>query len=188
MLAGMTTPALQPGHATFLREFLLAPLASEHRITKKIFRAVPPGRDDYRPHARSMSALELARHIAICELWFIDAVIHRRFDDITPFERPMDTCHDVAHWYAEQFAGRLPLLVALTDEELATPVPYLDLRRDPAVAYLGIAVRHSVHHRGQLSAYLRPMGATVPAIYVESGDEPYPAEAGSTGSQAPPAF
>jgi hypothetical protein len=35
-------------------------------------------------------------------------------------------------------------------------------------------IRHSVHHRGQLSAYLRPMGAKVPAIYVESGDEPYP--------------
>ena len=44
---------------------------------------------------------------------------------------------------------------------LATSVDWIGLRKDPAVAYLNIAIRHSVHHRGQLSAYLRPMGARV---------------------------
>ena len=40
----------------------------------------------------------------------------------------------------------------------------------PAVAYLQTAQIHSIHHRGQLSMYLRPMGAKVPAIYGESYD------------------
>jgi len=40
----------------------------------------------------------------------------------------------------------------------------------PAVVYLTIMVKHSAHHRGQLSAYLRPMGAKVPGIYGPSGD------------------
>ena len=40
----------------------------------------------------------------------------------------------------------------------------------PAVAYLHTAHIHSIHHRGQLSMYLRPMGAKVPAIYGESYD------------------
>jgi uncharacterized damage-inducible protein DinB len=41
----------------------------------------------------------------------------------------------------------------------------------PGVDYLSLSLRHSVHHRGQLSAYLRPMGAKVPGIYGPSGDE-----------------
>jgi len=40
----------------------------------------------------------------------------------------------------------------------------------PAVMYAGFILHHSVHHRGQLSMYLRPMGAKVPAIYGESYD------------------
>jgi uncharacterized damage-inducible protein DinB len=42
----------------------------------------------------------------------------------------------------------------------------------PAATYLGLLIKHSVHHRGQLSAYLRPMGGKVPAIYGGSADEP----------------
>jgi uncharacterized damage-inducible protein DinB len=49
-------------------------------------------------------------------------------------------------------------------------------------------MRHSVHHRGQLSTYLRAMGAKVPAIYVESADEPYPSSDGNVASEPPPAF
>ena len=40
----------------------------------------------------------------------------------------------------------------------------------PAVSYLTLMVKHGAHHRGQLSAYLRPMGAKVPGIYGPSGD------------------
>jgi uncharacterized damage-inducible protein DinB len=40
----------------------------------------------------------------------------------------------------------------------------------PAVMYLNFLLHHSIHHRGQLSMYLRPMGAKVPAIYGESYD------------------
>jgi uncharacterized damage-inducible protein DinB len=82
-------------------------------------------------------------------------------------------------------------LEALPGEDLAMSVDFMGLRNDPAVAYLNIAIRHSVHHRGQLSAYLRPMGAKVPAIYVESADELFPSIAGCTAAgtqQLPPAF
>jgi uncharacterized damage-inducible protein DinB len=68
----------------------------------------------------------------------------------------------------------MPVLKELSNKDLATPVDFIGLRNDPAVAYLNIAILHSVHHRGRLSAYLRPMGARVPAIYAESADEPFP--------------
>jgi len=69
---------------------------------------------------------------------------------------------------------------------LVKEVDYIGLRNDPAVAYLNIAIRHTARHRGQLSAYLRGMGAPVPAIYVETADEPEPPDDGSI--VIPPSF
>lgn len=180
---------MRPDQAQFLLQYLLPQLQSEQRITKKILFSVPHNQGDYKPHAPCMSALELACHIAATEIWFLDAVIHGRFGDMASMPEEVRTGHDAGQWYEENFARRIPRLEALSGEELTKPVDFIGLRKDPAVAYLNIAIRHSVHHRGQLSAYLRPMGAKVPAIYVESGDEPYPPNEGSTGAgEPPPAF
>lgn len=183
------SPPMQPDQAKFLSGYLLPQLESEHAVTKRILRAIPPHRSDYRPAPESRSAFQVARHIAGTEIWFLEAVIHRRFEDIEPMPPSIQTGSDVAQWYEEHFAQRLPVLESLSGEHLATPVDYLGLRNDPAVAYLNIAIRHSVHHRGQLSAYLRPMGVRVPAIYVESCDEPFPPDAETANPrQPPPAF
>jgi uncharacterized damage-inducible protein DinB len=181
--------AMQPDHAKFLLWFLLPQLKSEQIITKKILCSVPWDKGGYKPDPKCMSALQLARHIAVTEIWFLDAVVHRYFEKNAPSPGGLKTGSHVAEWYDENFAQRIPLLEALSSEDLATPVDFIGLRNDPAVAYLNIAIRHSVHHRGQLSAYLRPMGVKVPAIYVESGDEPFPPAAGIAGNQPrPPAF
>jgi uncharacterized damage-inducible protein DinB len=129
-------------------------------------------------------------HIAVVEIWFLDAIIHRQFGEPAPKPAEVKTGRDVAQWYEENFAQRMPLLEALSGEDLTVPVDFHGLRNDPGVAYLNIAIRHSVHHRGQLSTYLRPMGAKVPAIYVESADEPYPptADCIAAGEHPPPAF
>jgi uncharacterized damage-inducible protein DinB len=180
---------MQAEQARFLFEFLLPQLQSEQAVTQKILSAVPPDKGNYRPDAKSMTALELGWHLVVCEIWFLDGVIHRHFGETEPIPDAVKTGHAVAQWYEESFALRIPLLEALSDSQLRLPVDYIGLRNDPAVAYLNIAIRHSVHHRGQLSAYLRPMGAKVPAIYVESADEPFPAKgAGDAPGHRPPAF
>ena len=182
---------MRPDQASFLLSFLLPQLKSEQAITAKLLRSIPPDRADYRPHPKSMSALRLARHIATTEVWFLDAVIHRRFADDETLPAGMEHVAGIANWYDENFQSRMPVLESLSGEHLAEPVDYLGLRNDPAVAYLNIAIRHAVHHRGQLSAYLRPMDAKVPAIYVESGDEPYPPADPSAAAgelPKPPAF
>jgi len=179
---------MTPEHAQFLLHFLLPQLESEQSITQKIFTVVPREKQDYAPAPKSKTAFEIARHIAITESWLLDAVIRGGFEEIAPLPAAVDTCQRIAAWYAENFRRRVPMLRELSGGHLATPVDFLGLRQDPAVCYLNIAIRHSVHHRGQLSAYLRPMGAKVPAIYVESADEPYPAEEGSPSSAPPPCF
>ncbi len=179
---------VRPEEALFLLQFLLPQLKSEQAVTHKIISAVPADREDYRPDARSKSAFELARHIALVEIWILDAVISKRFEEAV---RPVDavrTCLDAARWFAGNVARCMERLVGLPGDHLATLVNLHGLRNDSAVAYLNIAIRHSVHHRGQLSAYLRPMGTKVPAIYVESADEPFPPIDGSIPEQPPPAF
>jgi uncharacterized damage-inducible protein DinB len=174
---------MQPDQAKFLLDFLLPRLKSEQVTTKKILSAVPPDKGDYKPHPNSMSSLRLSWHLAATEMWFLDAVIDHVFkEDDSPMPSELKPGADTARWYDENFAERLPRLGALSGEHLATPVDYIGLLNDPAVAYLSFAIRHSVHHRGQLSAYLRPMGAKVPAIYVESADEPFPPATRSAGS------
>jgi len=72
---------MRPDQAEFLLRFLLPQLQSEPAITKKIMCAIPPHKGDYRPDLRCKSALELASHIAVSEIWFMYDVIHRRFGE-----------------------------------------------------------------------------------------------------------
>ena len=57
-----------------------------------------------------------------------------------------------------------------TGEELARDIELFGVYKMPAVGYLSMALRHSIHHRGQLTAYTRAMGGKVPAIYGPSAD------------------
>jgi uncharacterized damage-inducible protein DinB len=62
---------------------------------------------------------------------------------------------------------------AMTPEQLSTPVDFAGVFTLPVYMYLEFAKSHSIHHRGALAVYLRPMGAKVPSIYGGSYDEPW---------------
>ena len=62
------------------------------------------------------------------------------------------------------------MLAALPAEALVKVIDFRGVFKLPAVNFLEFGMRHSIHHRGQLSMYLRPMGAKVPSIYGESYD------------------
>jgi uncharacterized damage-inducible protein DinB len=61
----------------------------------------------------------------------------------------------------------------MTPEQLLTPVEFFGVFNLPAALYLGFLNNHSIHHRGELATYLRPMGSKVPSIYGGSYDEPF---------------
>lgn len=163
---------LQPDQAQFLLHAVYLPgLSNEHGLTKKIIEAIPLGQGDYRPDEISKSALDLAWHIAVTEMRFIEAVETGEFD-LGPRPRPdsVKNSADLAGWYARHFEQRIDALKKLSTEQLTKIVDFRGMFQLPAVMYLGFILHHSVHHRGQLSMYLRPMGAKVPAIYGESFD------------------
>lgn len=73
-------------------------------------------------------------------------------------------------FYKQKFPEKLKQLRALPADKLTAPVSFFGMMEMPNVKYIGFANNHSIHHRGQLAAYLRPMGSKVPNIYGPSAD------------------
>ncbi len=162
---------IQPDQANFLLHTYLADLKNEHRVTRSVIEAIPADKSDYRPDGISKSALDLAWHIVATEVRFMEAVAAGEFD-FTPRPLPdsIRTSKDLSAWYTESFEPRFESLTRLSNEQLLKIVDFRGLFQLPAVMYLNFLIHHSIHHRGQLSMYLRPMGAKVPSIYGESFD------------------
>jgi uncharacterized damage-inducible protein DinB len=161
---------MQSDQATTVLQFLLSTFEKEIETTRKVLAAVPTDKGDYRPDERSMSALELCWHIAGAETFFVTAITTGAFPAPGKMPETIKTSQDVVAWYDGQVKSNLPKLKALTGEQCAkvleSPIGAL-----PIISFLNIMINHSVHHRGQLSAYLRPMGAKVPSIYGHSRDD-----------------
>jgi uncharacterized damage-inducible protein DinB len=170
---------MQPEQALFLRDNAIRTLKAEQPVTQRVIEAIPLDKGDYRPDPAAKSAIELARHIAGAEHLFTDSVINGLFD-FTNAGRTgeLQTSADVARWYAETTQQDLARLAALPADALTKVIDFRGLLQLPAVAFLDFSMRHIVHHRGQLSTYLRPMGAKVPAIYGESYDSAKAKQAG----------
>jgi uncharacterized damage-inducible protein DinB len=163
---------IQADQANFLLQGVYLPgLRNEHRITKSVVEAIPLDKGDYRPDDISKSALDLAWHIVVSEMRFMDAITAGEFD-FSPRPRPesIKNSRDLSAWYAENFEPRFEALTKLSNDQLIKTVDFRGMFQLPAVMYVGFILHHSVHHRGQLSTYLRPMGAKVPAMYGESHD------------------
>lgn len=164
---------MTPEQALFLRDFLLQGIEGEFVTTKRVLAAIPDERsDDYRPDPKSKTARELAWHIVVTEAMFFNDIARGSFEGSTeePTNSTKNMAELIAH-YETNFKTGLEKVKGLSGEQLAATIPFFGVMNFPAVQYLAFLHNHSVHHRGQLSAYLRAMGSKVPAIYGPSGDE-----------------
>jgi uncharacterized damage-inducible protein DinB len=163
---------LTPDLAEFwLQDLLLGTMKNESRTTKKILEAVPADKADYRPDPCARTAMELARHIAAAEIRFLETAINAEFPAAAGLPDTVKTPADVAAWYSESFARDFEKLTQLKGEHLVKITDFRGMFKLPAVAFLQLGMSHTIHHRGQLSSYLRCMGAKVPSIYGESYDD-----------------
>ena len=165
---------MNPAEAKTIAGFLVADMANEAATTTRVFGAVPAGRLDYTPNAASKTALGLVRHITLEDEWLLTSIANGKF------EAPPDdsdacgimTPQDAIARYNQKIPAALERVRALSGEDLLRQIDLMGMIQMPAINFLGMAVKHSVHHRGQLSTYLRPMGGKVPGIYGPSADTP----------------
>jgi uncharacterized damage-inducible protein DinB len=162
---------MTPEQGKLLCNVFVDTMKSETEATRKILRAVPDDKKSYKPDPKSMTAHELAWHIATSEMWFMDGVLAGEFSHSEQQAAP-PTIPAIVDWYETNYRDRMNKLKDLPADKLVKPIPLFGAMELPAVAYLNFLNLHSCHHRGQLSTYLRPMGSKVPAIYGGSADEP----------------
>jgi uncharacterized damage-inducible protein DinB len=153
------------------RQLMLDGLSGELEITKKVIGAIPDAKSDYRPDPNARTAWELAWHLANTDIQFLDGIAELNFKMENPAEKPK-TVAEIVGWYDANFKSGAARVAALTADQLLTPVNFMGAFNFPVVFYLGFLNNHSIHHRGELATYLRPMGSRVPSIYGGSFDEP----------------
>lgn len=167
--------------ALYLTKSVYLPqLEHESKTTRRVLAAVPADHCGYKPDPKSMGALELAWHIASADCFFLNGVAKGEFargEGGSGVPENIKSCADVLAWYDENQPKATAAVAAMSGDQLAASINFFGMFDFPAVEYLSLSLRHGIHHRGQLSAYLRPMGAKVPGIYGPSGDEPVKAPA-----------
>ena len=161
---------MTPDQAKAVGSALGQQLQNEWMTTVKVIEAIPEVNKLWKPEAKSRSAWELAVHLCESDVWFLDSVLHQHFGE--PAASGATTITELAAWYKAHMPAKLEQVLAMDGTHLAALVDFLNFKM-PNAQYLVFCAVHSAHHRGQLSAYLRPMGGKVPAIYGGSADEPY---------------
>lgn len=162
---------LSPEVALGYRAIMLDGFRREIETTKKVIAAIPDSKSSFKPEPHARSAWELAWHLANTDVQFIEGIADMNFKMENPAQKPTDIAGIVA-WYDKRAGEGLARVEKLSGEQLATPLNFMGVFNFPAVLYLGFLNNHSIHHRGELATYLRPMGSKVPAIYGGSFDEP----------------
>ena len=163
-----------PEFVVAYRAMMLDGVTREAETTKKVIAAVPDDKSDYRPDPNARTAWELAWHLANTDVQFLDAIADLKFSmDAAPREDKPKNIAELVAWYDRHIKRGTERVRALSPAQLATPVDFLGVFNLPAALYLQFLNNHSIHHRGELATYLRPMGSKVPQIYGGSYDEPF---------------
>ena len=153
----------------FLRE-----LEAEVRATRECLGAVPMGDPGWKPHEKSMELGYMAQLVADMPRWVTYAIEKGEVDFETYPVFDGKTAEEIVGHFDECVEGARGALGALTDEGLGKK---FQLKRGEALLMemsvretIGSTINHMVHHRGQLTVYLRMLDKKVPSIYGPSAD------------------
>lgn len=163
----MNTPTLGPA---FLKE-----LEAEAAASRKCLERIPADLFGWKPHEKSMAMGYLALLVAEVPKW-ITCMVEKGDIDFATFEhfQPKTTAELVQH-FEENLAGVRNALRNVSDEALAKTFSLKNhgqvLFSSPIKDNIGSSINHLVHHRGQLTVYMRLNNIPVPSIYGPSADD-----------------
>jgi uncharacterized damage-inducible protein DinB len=148
-------------------------LEHETTITRRVLAALPETQLDFKLGEKGRTARELMWHIIESEVWFGEAVCRGDFDQPPEaIEVPASVAAMVA-WYDKRVPPLLEKIKALPVESMVKTANFFGAFNMPMVFYLSFWNTHTIHHRGQLSTYVRAVNGHVPDIYGGSADEPF---------------
>jgi uncharacterized damage-inducible protein DinB len=149
----------------------------ETGTTRRLLERVPFDNPEWQPHAKSMSLLKLATHIANIPGLALSAATSTQLDVATRQPAPpVTSAAELVARFDENVAAARAALVGKTDPELMVPWKMVNGGKEiftlPRIGALRtLFMNHMIHHRGQLSVYLRLRDVPLPSIYGPSADE-----------------
>lgn len=166
-------PSAPPGAG----ELFSAAYRAEHATTRKVLHAFPPEQADFQPHPRASTARRLAWTFVVEEGGMLAALRGAFALPAGGFPPAPDDWAAILGAFDAQHDPMLAALAEATDDRLLAPVRFFtgpgQLGDVPTHQLLWFFLHDQIHHRGQLSVYLRLVGGRVPSIYGPSADEPW---------------
>jgi uncharacterized damage-inducible protein DinB len=160
--------------AMILADFLVL-YRREHATTRKLLHAFPADQSGFKPHERSNSAHQLGWTFVVEEMLLLKALTGEPVLG-SGFPPAPATWHEVLVAFDDLHAKVLSAGGATTDAQLR-PVTFFVAPKQTGeyapVDFLWFILSDQIHHRGQLSVYVRMAGGKVPSIYGPSADEPW---------------
>lgn len=162
-----------------IRDAMLPEFEHEVAITRRLFERIPDDKFSFKPHPKSMDMASLATHI--CELtdWTPDTIGKDSIDlaGYDPSKRKIAASRtELLAWFDKSVANARAALAKAEDAQLMQPWSLKSgemvfFTMPKAAVLRSFVFNHSVHHRAQLSVYLRLNDIPVPAMYGPSADE-----------------
>lgn len=162
-----------------LNETIISEFQNEAKSTRKMLERVPEDKHFWKPHEKSMTLGELATHVAELPLFAISIVEQDELDFLTLDYKPKvaKTNAELLQIFEENLSSTLESLKNATDEKLlgnwrlrSGEKIFFEMPRIEVLRFM--VLNHIVHHRGQLSVFLRLQNVPLPGVYGPTADEP----------------
>jgi uncharacterized damage-inducible protein DinB len=162
-----------------IKDAFFGELKHESSLTKKMLEKVPLDKKDWKPHEKSMSIGRLATHVAEISHWISDIIHIDDYDFLKNYNfdpRVASSTVELLEIFQTNLDKAIADLSNMNDEDFAKN---WSVRRGEQVLFTTpkkVSIRswgfsHMIHHRGQLSVYLRLLDVPVPGMYGPSADE-----------------
>lgn len=161
-----------------IKDAFIAELKHESALTRKILERVPMDKKDWKPHEKSMTIGRLATHVAETTQWASRIVNIDDFDFLAhPFKSyTAASQEELLQIFQTSLDNAISDLSKMTDEDFVKnwtirSGDQVMFNTPKKVAVRGWALSHMIHHRGQLSVFLRLLDVPVPGMYGPTADE-----------------
>lgn len=166
-----------------IRDGILPEFDHEMQTTRKVLERVPEGKAEFKPHDKSMTLERLAGHVAELPGWAKETMLQDSIDvnpqgntSTTNMSLKMTSRKQLLEEFDRRAAAGRAAIAGASDEDFMKPWSLMAGGKTvftlPKIAVLrGFVMNHMIHHRGQLSVYLRLNDVPVPSIYGPSADE-----------------
>lgn len=176
MTAPTATPPIGSMAIPSPKQQFVQTLQREHGTTRRVIEAFPADQSELKPHPRSNSARQLIWTFAVEERLILLA-LRNQLQLGGGFPKAPDSWDEALNTFLQTHAELMDALEAASDEDLGGTVKFFTgpgaVGDIPKMQFFWFMLSDQIHHRGQLSVYLRMAGGKVPSIYGPSADEPW---------------